>query len=172
MHHIYHFSSRVLSWLPVVCLSVRLSVCLSICKLFHIFIFSRTTVSVQTNLAQSIFWDSSLFKRKATLFFKTGDNYEILKIHWRNLKIFFSRTAEPISTQLSINHPWVKGIQVCSNQGPHPFRKGSITKKCKNTLTKFDFFFSRSAKPISNKIGTDHPWMMGNKVDQMKGHPF
>ena len=146
MHHIYHFSSRVLSWLPVVCLSVRLSVCLSICKLFHIFIFSRTTVSVQTNLAQSIFWDSSLFKRKATLFFKTGDNYEILKIHWRNLKIFFSRTAEPISTQLSISHPWVKRIQVCSNEGSQPFRRGKYHEIVKLHWRHLIFFHSHFEK--------------------------
>ena len=51
-------------------------------------------------------------------------NYEIVKIHWRNLKIFFSRTTEPISTKLFTKHPWVKGIQVCSNEGPHPFPRG------------------------------------------------
>ena len=44
-----------------------------------------------------------------------GDNYEIAKIHGRNLKIF-SRTTEPISTKLGTKHPWVKGIQVSSNE--------------------------------------------------------
>ena len=38
-----------------------------------------------------------------------GDNYEIVKIHWRNLKIFLSRTTGPISTQLGTKHPCVKG---------------------------------------------------------------
>ena len=32
-----------------------------------------------------------------------------------NLKIF-SRTAELISTKLGTMHPWMKGIQVCSNE--------------------------------------------------------
>ena len=42
----------------------------------------------------------------------------------RFLKIFFSRTTEPISTKLGTKHPWVKGIQVCSNERPHPFPSG------------------------------------------------
>ena len=35
-------------------------------------------------------------------------------------------------------HPWVKGIQVCSNEGPQPLTRGDnyeIAKIC--TLTKF-----------------------------------
>ena len=29
-----------------------------------------------------------------------------------------------MSTKLGTKHPWVKGIQVCSNEGPHPFLRG------------------------------------------------
>jgi hypothetical protein len=36
---------------------------------------------------------------------------------WGHLKIFFSRTTMPILTRLGTNHPWVKGIQVCSKEG-------------------------------------------------------
>ena len=37
--------------------------------------------------------------------FPRGDNYEIAKIHWQNLKIFSSRTTVPISTKLQLqNH--------------------------------------------------------------------
>ena len=43
---------------------------------------------------------------------------QIAKMHLRNLKIFFSRTTGPISTNLGTKHPWVKGIQVCSNEEP------------------------------------------------------
>ena len=39
-------------------------------------------------------------------------NYEIAKIHWRNSKIFFSRTAGPITTKLGIKHPWAKKLKV------------------------------------------------------------
>ena len=35
-----------------------------------------------------------------------------------------SRTAKPILTKLGTNHPCLKGIQVCSNEGPRPFPKG------------------------------------------------
>ena len=48
--------------------------------------------------------------------FQKGDNYKITKIHWQNLKIFFSRTTEPILTNLGTKHPWVRGIQVSSNE--------------------------------------------------------
>ena len=48
----------------------------------------------------------------------SGDNYQIAKMHWRNLKLFFFRTAGPISFKLSTKHPWEKGIQVCSKEVP------------------------------------------------------
>ena len=58
---------------------------------------------------------SSLFKWRPRPF-PRGDDYEIVKKHWRNLmKIFFSRTTGPISTKLGTKHSRVKGIQVCSN---------------------------------------------------------
>ena len=60
--------------------------------------------------------------------FPRGDNYEIAKIHWKNLKIFFSKTTEPISTKLGTMHPWVKGIQFCSNEGPRTFPRGDNFK--------------------------------------------
>ena len=67
--------------------------------------------------------DLILFKWRARPF-PRGANYEIVKIHWRNLKIFFSRTTESTSTKLSTKHPWVKGIQVCSNEGLRTFPRG------------------------------------------------
>ena len=33
-------------------------------------------------------------------------------------------------------HPWVKGIQVCLNEGPNPFPRGDCYKISENTLTK------------------------------------
>ena len=38
--------------------------------------------------------------------------------------IFYSKTSRPITTELGTKHPWVKGIQVCSNEGHSPFSKG------------------------------------------------
>jgi hypothetical protein len=46
-------------------------------------------------------------------------------------KIFFSRTSKPISIKLGTNHPYVKGIQNCTNQGPRPFQRGDNHKNAK-----------------------------------------
>ena len=56
--------------------------------------------------------------------FPKGDNYEIAKIHWQNLQIFSTGTNWPISSNPSTKHLWVKEIQVCLNEGPHPFLRG------------------------------------------------
>ena len=37
----------------------------------------------------------------------------------------------PISTKLGTKHPWVMGIQVCSNEGPCPIPRGDNYKKGK-----------------------------------------
>ena len=55
--------------------------------------------------------------------FSRGYNYKMMKVNWRNLKIFFSRTPEPISTKLCTKHPWVKGIQDFTNKGSYFFSK-------------------------------------------------
>jgi hypothetical protein len=44
---------------------------------------------------------------------------------------FFSRTTGPILTRLGTNHPWVEGIQVCSNEGDIPSPKGDNSKRVK-----------------------------------------
>jgi hypothetical protein len=60
-----------------------------------------------------------------------GDNHKNVKMGWGHLKIFFSRTTGPILIRLGINHPWGKGIQVCSNEGGCPSRRGSNSKRIK-----------------------------------------
>jgi hypothetical protein len=37
-------------------------------------------------------------------------------------KKIFSRTSRSISIKLGTNHPWVKGILNCSNEGPSPLQ--------------------------------------------------
>ena len=69
---------------------------------------------------------SYLFK-KASRTFPRGDNSEILKIHWQNLKLFFSKIIWPISTELSTKYHWMKGIQDCSNEGRRPYPRSIIT---------------------------------------------
>jgi hypothetical protein len=60
-----------------------------------------------------------------------GDNHKNVKIEWGHLRIFFSRTTKPILTRLSINHLWVKGIQVCSLEGDRPSPSGDNNKRVK-----------------------------------------
>ena len=56
---------------------------------------------------------------------------------------------------------WMKGIQICSNEGPCHFPRGENLKT----------FFSRTTGPISTKRGTKHPWVKGNQVYSNK-EPF
>jgi hypothetical protein len=65
--------------------------------------------------------------------FPRGDNSENVKIYRKSLKIFFSRTTGPISTKLGRKHPWVKGIQNCTNDDDRPFPRGDNSKNVKNT---------------------------------------
>jgi hypothetical protein len=60
-----------------------------------------------------------------------GDNHKRVKIYGKFLKIFSSRTSRPISIRLGINHPWVKGILNCSNEGPCPLQRGDNLKNAK-----------------------------------------
>jgi hypothetical protein len=47
-----------------------------------------------------------------------------------HLKIV-SRTIGPILTRLGTNHPWVKGIQICSKEGDSPSSRVDNSKKVK-----------------------------------------
>ena len=49
---------------------------------------------------------------------------------------FFSRITLPISAKLGTKHPWVMGIQGCSNhlnnlEGPRPFPRGDNNERVK-----------------------------------------
>ena len=85
-----------------------------------------------------------------------------LALSWTfHIFILFSRTTGQFSTKLGTKYPWVKGSQVCSNDGPHPtlsWDKYEIVK-----------FFSRTSGPISTK---QHPWVKGISVYSMKDHAF
>jgi hypothetical protein len=50
---------------------------------------------------------------------------------WSHLKIFFSRTTGPILTRLGTDHPYVKGIQVYSNEGDNPSTRGDNSERLK-----------------------------------------
>ena len=57
---------------------------------------------------------ASLGKGDSNLLTCRGVIVVIVKVHWRNLNVFFSRTNRPliISTKLGTEHPQVKGTQV------------------------------------------------------------
>ena len=93
----------------------------------------------------------------------------MVKIHWRNLKIFFSRTTWPFSTKLVTMHPWVKGIQVCLNKGPCSFSRADNYKMVKIHRQISKIFFSRSTEPFSTKLGTKHPWVKVIQVYSNEG---
>ena len=60
---------------------------------------------------------------------------------------FFSRTAGPNSTKLGTHHPWVKGLQVCSNEGPGPLQRGDNHENAKIGWSHLKIFFSRTTGP-------------------------
>ena len=89
------------------------------------------------------------------------------------IKIFFSRTTEPISTKLGTKHPLVKGSQVCTSEGPSPFQRGDNYEIAKIHLWNIKIFFSKTTWPISTKLGTKHPWVKGICVCSNEGScPF
>ena len=105
--------------------------------------------------------------------FPRGDNFEIAKIHWQNLKIFFSRTTWPISIENGIKHPWVKGIQICSNEGPRLFPRGDNWEVLEINWQLF--FFSWTTGPISTNSGlvqmTSHSFLLGLIIAKKKNNP-
>jgi hypothetical protein len=53
-------------------------------------------------------------------------------MEWSHLKIFFSRTTLPILTRLEYvgtDHPYVKGIQICLNEGDNHSPRGDNSKR-------------------------------------------
>ena len=68
---------------------------------------------------------SSFYQISVYALFERRDIYEIVKMHLRNLKIFFSRTTRTISTKFSTMYRWVKGIIVCINEGSRYFPRGN-----------------------------------------------
>ena len=80
--------------------------------------------------------------------FPRRDRSENVKLYWKYFKIFFFRTTWPISTKRGIKHPWVEGIQVCSNAGLRPSSRGDISEIVNFYSKYFKIFFSRTAWPI------------------------
>jgi hypothetical protein len=82
---------------------------------------------------------------------------------------FFSRTALPIFTRLGTNHPWVKGIQVCSKKGDSPSQMGDNSERVKIHWQILKIFFFRTNGPNSIKLGTNYLWVKEIQVCSIKG---
>ena len=76
--------------------------------------------------------------------FPKVENYKIAKLHWQNLKIFYSRTTRPISIKFCTKHSWVMKTQVCVHEGPCPFPKVENYKIVKIHWRNVKIFFSRT----------------------------
>ena len=121
--------------------------------------FSRTTGPISTKLGTMPPWviRNQVCSNKGPRPFPMGDNNEIAKIHWRNLNIFFSRTAGLISTKLDTKHPASK----CkANEGPRPFPRGDNDEVAKihwHTLN------SSSPEPLGQIQPKLAPWLKGSQ---------
>jgi hypothetical protein len=71
------------------------------------------------------------------------------------LKKIFSRPSKPISIKFRTNHPSVKGIHNCTNNGPGPLRRGDNHKNAKwgGVIEK------SSQKPLSQKSSYLHHYV-------------
>ena len=86
---------------------------------------------------------------------------------WHKPFTFSSSSPEPQG-----QFQWIR-IQVCSNEGPHPFPREDNYKIAKMHWLKLRILFSRTTGPISTKLCTMPPWVMGIKVYSNEGsHPF
>ena len=63
----------------------------------------------------------------------------------------------PILTKLVTKHPWVKRIQVCSNEESHPFPRGDNYQIVKYIDEIKRNLHSRTTGPISTKFDATHP---------------
>jgi hypothetical protein len=66
----------------------------------------------------------------------------------------------------------VKGIQVCSNNGPGPLQRGDNHKNVKMGWGHLKIF-CRTIGPILTRLGTNHPWVKGIQIISKEGdNPF
>jgi hypothetical protein len=97
-----------------------------------------------------------------------GDNHKNVKMGWGHLKIFSSRTSRPNLIKLKTHHPWLKGIQVCSNKGSGFIQRGDNHKNVKMGWGHLKIF-SRTTGPILTRLGTNHPWIKGIQMCSNEG---
>jgi len=57
-----------------------------------------------------------------------------------------------MSTNLGTEYPWVKGIKVCSNEGPCPLPRGYNQERANIGWGHLKIFFSRTTRPEKMKL--------------------
>ena len=72
----------------------------------------------------TFFWEILCVKNQEVESVQNESDLAMLTFH----VFIFSRTTGPILTKLGTRHPWVKGIQVCTNERPRPFPIGDNNK--------------------------------------------
>ena len=78
------------------------------------------------------------------------------------MKIFKNslfKATGPISTKFGTKHPWVDGIQIFTNKGPHPSSRGDNSKIIKIYGEYLKIFYFRTTGPVSMKLGIKLPWV-------------
>jgi hypothetical protein len=106
---------------PSVCLSGHLSVS----KFFNF--YSKTIVPILTRLGTNHPWveEIQVCSGDAKHLSPSGDNNKRMGKKYLFLNKIFSKTSQPISSNLA------KEMQVCSNKRPCPLQKGDTFQKCK-----------------------------------------
>ena len=166
-------SSRELFWSHV---SVRLSVCLPVSLYINFSSFSsEPPEQFQPKLAKcslGVKWIQVCSKGENRPFPRV-DFSRTAKEHKRNLKIFFSRTTGRISLKLgTIKASLSKVDSNFCKRRPRPFPRGGNNDIAKIHWRILKIFFSRTSKPNSTKLGTEHPWVNGFKYNQKKDTVF
>jgi hypothetical protein len=64
----------------------------------------------------------------------------------------------------------VKGIQICTNEVDNPSPRGDKSERVKLYLIFSKIIFSRTSRPNSIILNTNHPWVKRIKFVQIKGH--
>jgi hypothetical protein len=63
----------------------------------------------------------------------------------------------------------VKGIQVCTNKGSGPLKRGDNHRNVKIGWGHLKIFSSLTTGPILTRLGTNHLWVKGIKVCSKEG---
>ena len=85
-----------------------------------------------------------------------GDKSKNVKLYWKYFKNPLFKTTGPISTKFGTKNPWIDGIQIFTNKGPHPSSRGDNSKIIKIYGEYLKILYFRTT---GSKIRKKHPWV-------------